>query len=299
MNFLVCYSLRSIDRLSAAGGQPPATPHTESADTTEAPLTESHVVHDSGAPGVTTVSGGDDQKTKGTPTPSIARPHNGRETAGEPRGALADFNNGKFDNEAKNWEDSEADRTEAAGEMVGAASASGVPPDVLLSDAPAPPGVAGKSPEGELVSDDRTSGSEDSVVSGKAMVDMADDMRNLMKETISGASLSVPVNRSPAAPHARESSDPSLANDYEGSADEMVRISGMRVEEHAKGIDYEELAGSVLVNTDAKLRVFGQGLTMDAEILFTANPAEAGEVCGAHLSRAFKVSVMDDLVFHC
>ncbi|MPC33449.1 hypothetical protein E2C01_026799 [Portunus trituberculatus] len=281
------WCLRSIDRLSSAGGQPLATPHTESSNATDAPVTESRVVGDGGVPGIATVSGGDDQKIKLTRVPSTARPQHGKEMAGEPGGALADPNNGNFNNEAKKLKDSEADRTETTEKVVDASGA-GVPPDVMLSDAPAPPGVAGRTPEGELVSDDRTSGSEDSVDSEKEMADLSDDMRNLMKETISSVSLSQPNSRSPAAPHARESSEPDLANDYEGSADEMVRISGLRVEAHGKGIEYEELAGSVLVNTEATLRLFGQVLTTDTEILFTANPAEAGEVCGAHLSKAFK-----------
>ncbi|XP_045128204.1 unextended protein-like isoform X1 [Portunus trituberculatus] len=286
-------SLRSIDRLSSAGGQPLATPHTESSNATDAPVTESRVVGDGGVPGIATVSGGDDQKIKLTRVPSTARPQHGKEMAGEPGGALADPNNGNFNNEAKKLKDSEADRTETTEKVVDASGA-GVPPDVMLSDAPAPPGVAGRTPEGELVSDDRTSGSEDSVDSEKEMADLSDDMRNLMKETISSVSLSQPNSRSPAAPHARESSEPDLANDYEGSADEMVRISGLRVEAHGKGIEYEELAGSVLVNTEATLRLFGQVLTTDTEILFTANPAEAGEVCGAHLSKAFKVKEAGD-----
>lgn len=297
----VCYSLRSIDRFSSPGGQPAATPRTESSNTDEAPVTDSLVVDDGGVSTVTVLPDGGNHKTKHTLAPGTARPDNGKETASEPGDALVDPDNESFKNEAKNLKNSavEEDRTEAADEVVDAANSAGVPPDVMLADAPAPPGVAGRTPDGEnsyiteLLSDDaRTSVSDDLLASGKGMADLADGMRNLMKEGVSGASLTQADSLSPAAPHARDSLDQDPDAAFEGSAVEMVKICGLRVEKHAKGIDYEDQAGSVLVNTEATLRLFGQGLTTDTEVLFTAYPAAAaGDICGAHLSKAFKVSV--------
>lgn len=301
----VCYSLRSIDRYSSSDGQPAATPRTKSSDIEEAPVTDSLVADDGGALTVTSLPDGDNQKTKHTLAPGTASPGHGKETVGAAGSGLVDPDNESFKNEAKNSKHSEAemDRTEAADEVVDAANSAGVPPDVMLADAPAPPGIAGRTPDGEnsyiteLVNDNaRTSGSDDSMVSGKGMAGLADDTRNLMKEGVSGASLTQADSLSPAAPHAREN----LGQDqdaFEGSAVEMVKICGMRVEEHAKGIVYEDQTASVMANTDAKLRLFGQDLTTDTEVLFTAYPAEAGEVCTAHLSKAFKVSIL--LVFHC
>ena len=232
-------------------------------------MTDSLVVNDETVPTVTTL-----------PT------DHGEETSAKPGSSLADSDNGSFNNDAKNSKNSEVDRTKAADEMVDAASGAGMPLDVMLADAPA--GVMGRTPHGELVSDDaRTSASDGSVVNGKGLADLADDTRNLMKASLTQADS--PASESPVD---RNDFDKDPMFSYEGSAVEMVKISGMRVESHGKGIEYaEDLSASVLVNTAAKLRLFGQDLTMDTEILFTANSAQPGEVCSARLSKAFKVSV--------
>ncbi|XP_050734482.1 unextended protein-like isoform X2 [Eriocheir sinensis] len=286
-------SLRSIDLLSSSGGRPAALPSMESSSTDEAPVTDAFLVDVAGAATLTTLADGDEQNLITTPAPSIASPDRGEEMAREPGGALAPGNSERFNSEAKTSKDSAiAVRTAADG----AANDAGVPQDVMLGDAAAPPAVAGRTPDKEdanakdLESDDvRTSGSGDSVSMGIGMGDLADDTRNLMKEGVSGSSLTQP--RSPAAPRANAARDSNDQDATESSAVDMsqISISGLRVEEHEKGIYYEDLAGSVLVNTDATLRLFGRGLTVDSEVLFTAYPAEAGDMCGSHLSKAFKV----------
>lgn len=213
----------------------------------------------------------------------------------EPGGTLALGNSERFNSAAKISKESEIGvRTEADG----AANDAGMPQDMMLGDAPAPPAETDRTPDGDnakakdLKSDDiRTSGSDDSVSMGIGMGHLADDTRNLMKEGVSGSSLTQPDPRSPAAPRANAARDSSDQDTTESSAVDVskISISGLRVEEHGKGIYYEDLAGSVLVNTNATLRLFGRGLTADSEVLFTAYPADAGDMCGSHLSKAFKV----------
>lgn len=258
-------------------------------------MTDAFLVDEAGATTLTTLADGDEQNLKSTPAPSTARPDRG-EMLREPGGALAPGNSERFNSEAKTSKDSAIEgRTEADG----AANDARVPQDMMLGDAPAPPAVASRTSNGEdanakaLESDDvRTSGSDDSVSMGIGMGDLADDTRNLMKEGVSGSSLTQPDPRSPAAPRANAARDSNDQDATESSAVDMlmISISGLRVEEHGKGIYYEDLAGSVLVDTDATLRLFGRGLTADSEVLFTAYPAEAGDMCGSHLSKAFKVS---------
>lgn len=264
-------------------------------------MTDAFLLDDDGVLTFTTLA--DDQNMITTPASSTDMPNIGKETLGETGETPAYPNSGSINSEAKNSKEGETGvRTEA----VEAASGAEVPHDSMLSDAPAPPAVAGRTPDGEdgnakdLESDDdRTSDSDDIVPPGMGMGDLADDTRNLMKEGVAGSSLTQPESRSPAAPRAnaaRESIDQDVAVPFEGSAIEMARVFGLRVEEHDKGIFFEDLAGSVLVNTDATLRLFGDGLSIESEVLFTAYPAEAGDMCGAHLSKAFKVSIAPAVV---
>lgn len=256
------------------------------------------LVDDDGAATFTTLAHGDDHKTISTFAPNAAVFSSGDKVK-EPGGPRAHPSSERFNEEAKNIKDSELDMRTEAGE---ASSGAEMAQDVMLSDAPAPPAVAGRTPDGEdaavkdLESDDvRTSGSGDSVSAGIGMADLTGDTRNLMKEGVAGSSLTQPDSRSPAAPRAnaaRDNFDQDAIALLEGSSNEKATIIGLRVEEHDKGIAYEDLAGSVQVYIDATLRLFGQGLTADSEVLFTAKPSDGpDEMCSEHLSRAFKVSV--------
>ncbi|KAK3858308.1 hypothetical protein Pcinc_035492, partial [Petrolisthes cinctipes] len=71
----------------------------------------------------------------------------------------------------------------------------------------------------------------------------------------------------------------------------MIHIHGLRVEAHSKGVEYEDLAVSLLVNNEATIRLFGEGMTSEMEVLFTADsgdPSDPALGCSARLSKAFK-----------
>ncbi|KAK7086719.1 Metal transporter cnnm2, partial [Halocaridina rubra] len=69
-----------------------------------------------------------------------------------------------------------------------------------------------------------------------------------------------------------------------------LRVSSLRVEAHDKGLAYEDLAGSILVDTDADVRFFGVGFTNETEFLFTSYKGEYGTPCGAHTTKVFRIS---------
>lgn len=66
------------------------------------------------------------------------------------------------------------------------------------------------------------------------------------------------------------------------------------MEQHSKGISYEDYAGSVLAGADAHVRLFGVGLTMATELQFTANEGEYGDSCSSHTTPEFKVTQVGD-----
>ncbi|KAK4297714.1 hypothetical protein Pmani_029882, partial [Petrolisthes manimaculis] len=77
----------------------------------------------------------------------------------------------------------------------------------------------------------------------------------------------------------------------------MIHVHGLRIEAHSKGVEYEDLAVSLLVNSEAKVRLFGEGMSSEMEVLFTADagdPSDPALGCTARLSKAFKVEEHGD-----
>ncbi|KAK7073584.1 hypothetical protein SK128_022675, partial [Halocaridina rubra] len=67
-----------------------------------------------------------------------------------------------------------------------------------------------------------------------------------------------------------------------------LMVTGLRVEDHSKGLFYDDFSGSILVDTDANVRFFGEGFTQSTEFLFTSFEAKFGDPCVAHTTRSFK-----------
>ncbi|XP_064101866.1 unextended protein-like isoform X2 [Macrobrachium nipponense] len=73
-----------------------------------------------------------------------------------------------------------------------------------------------------------------------------------------------------------------------------IRITGLRIEEHAKGIYYEEHSASIMMDTDAVVRFFGEGFTEATEFLFTTYEKEFGKPCSVGNTKSFKVVELGD-----
>ncbi|XP_068214034.1 unextended protein-like [Palaemon carinicauda] len=73
-----------------------------------------------------------------------------------------------------------------------------------------------------------------------------------------------------------------------------VRITGMRIEEHAKGIFYEDGSAAIQTETDAIVRFFGEGITETTEFLFTSNTGDLGSSCTVATTNAFKITDKGD-----
>ncbi|XP_042860449.1 unextended protein-like isoform X2 [Penaeus japonicus] len=160
----------------------------------------------------------------------------------------------------------------------------------------------GGKPEGEITDKPRTSAGARAGGGGGADEDLeslglADDMMSLMKEE----GPAVPV----AAPAETRVSDAASATSERpvapapppaagGATARLIKVTGLRVEEHSKGIDYDDYAGSVLAGADAHVRLFGVGLTESTELQFTAMEGEFGDSCSTHTTPEFKVTQVGD-----
>lgn len=193
-----------------------------------------------------------------------------------------------------------------------------VPADVMLGDMPSLEASGDeyrtsdteKTVANEEISEEaRTSSgragvrASDTFVDGdKETVDLSDVMMDLLSDQEAAVG-SQPDPGSPQNGHTSGSlgSPVVAASSEEAASDDtvpptgaqsagMIRVLGLRVESHGKGIEYEVFSGSVLSYTDAEVRFFGEGITISSEVLFTAYEGEIGTTCGAHTTKAFKVS---------
>ncbi|XP_047497847.1 uncharacterized protein LOC125044929 [Penaeus chinensis] len=161
----------------------------------------------------------------------------------------------------------------------------------------------GAKPEGKITDKPRTSagaraggGDEDLESLG-----LADDMMSLMKEEGPAVPLAAPeetrVSDAASAAAATATTERPVAPappPVAGSSGRLIKVTGLRVEEHSKGIAYEDLAGSILVGSDAHVRLFGMGLTKFTELQFTANEGQYGDSCSTHTTPEFKVTNVGD-----
>lgn len=180
------------------------------------------------------------------------------------------------------------------------------PPERMLGDDPegAPArdertSADGAKPEGKITDKPRTSagaragGADEDLES----LGLADDMMSLMKEEGPAVPVAAPEETrvSDAASAAAATTErpvapaPPPAAGSSGSSGRLIKVTGLRVEEHSKGISYDDLAGSVLAGADAHVRLFGVGLTETTELQFTANEGQYGDSCSTHTTPEFKV----------
>ncbi|XP_064081408.1 unextended protein-like [Macrobrachium nipponense] len=66
-----------------------------------------------------------------------------------------------------------------------------------------------------------------------------------------------------------------------------IRVEGLRVENHEKGLDYDGFSGILLANTVAEVRFFGTGFTKNTQILFTGVEEDFGSPCGSLSTQYF------------
>ncbi|XP_068222441.1 unextended protein-like [Palaemon carinicauda] len=66
-----------------------------------------------------------------------------------------------------------------------------------------------------------------------------------------------------------------------------IRVEGLRVERHEKGLDYDEVTGILMADVQAEIRFFGTGFTKNTEILFTGIEEDFGTPCGSHSTQYF------------
>ncbi|XP_076048568.1 metal transporter uex isoform X2 [Oratosquilla oratoria] len=85
-------------------------------------------------------------------------------------------------------------------------------------------------------------------------------------------------------------SGPRAQNDTRGKAD----IFGMKIDESAKGIEYDGLVGQLLADSSATLRLFGTGISNESYIMFTAKKGQQGEPCFLDTTKRFKVLNVGD-----
>ena len=70
-----------------------------------------------------------------------------------------------------------------------------------------------------------------------------------------------------------------------------ARVFGLRVEEHVKGIEFDDGGvAKLLADTEAVLRIFGEGITTNLLVQFTASEPNDGGSCNEENSRVFNVS---------
>nr|XP_027236951.1 uncharacterized protein LOC113828224 [Penaeus vannamei] len=160
----------------------------------------------------------------------------------------------------------------------------------------------GAMPEAKITDKPRTSAGARAGGADKdpESLSLADDMMSLMKEEAPAVAVAAPeetrVSAAASAPASTErpvAPAPRRAG-ASGSAGRLIKVTGLRVEQHSKGISYEDFAGSVLAGADAHVRLFGVGLTMATELQFTANEGEYGDSCSSHTTPEFKVTQVGD-----
>ncbi|XP_045597380.1 unextended protein [Procambarus clarkii] len=134
--------------------------------------------------------------------------------------------------------------------------------------------------------------SEKFVEGGRKEVDLGDDLMNIMKEELGAANLDMGEGWDDN-PGSDANTDATVTT-AGAAVRRQVRIIGLRVESHTKGIEYEGFTGIVLANEAATVRFFGEGMNPSTEILFTANQGDYGTTCGASTTRAFKMSDLGD-----
>ena len=69
-----------------------------------------------------------------------------------------------------------------------------------------------------------------------------------------------------------------------------LKVFGLRVEDHSKGIEFAGGVGALRANTKAVLRLFGEGFTDETEVLFTAEARDRGDKCTTKTTDSFRVS---------
>ncbi|XP_063590274.1 uncharacterized protein LOC134767158 [Penaeus indicus] len=162
----------------------------------------------------------------------------------------------------------------------------------------------GAKPEGKITDKPRTSagaraGSADEDLES---LGLADDMMSLMKEEGPAVPVAAPeetrVSDAASAAAAAATTEGPVAPappPAAGSSGRLIKVTGLRVEQHSKGIAYDDdLAGTVLADADAQVRLFGVGLTKSTGLQFTANEGDYGDSCSTHTTREFEVTKVGD-----
>lgn len=122
---------------------------------------------------------------------------------------------------------------------------------------------------------------------------------SLMSEEIGPVSLKDSVSQADTLDRSATVVDRQSAVSDKPSTGAQPKVFGMRVEQHAKGLVLENGVFTLLVGYPATLRLFGEGLTEDMEVLFTAEAADYGDTCTIRTSAAFQVSCYWRLVGLC
>ncbi|XP_066950363.1 unextended protein-like isoform X2 [Macrobrachium rosenbergii] len=188
--------------------------------------------------------------------------------------------------------------------------------DLMLGDMPPPLGghstsvrtttAFGEDATKDVTAKPRTSKLEEGIGS-LGEVNLADSVMDMMKESLleeegepkeklavsSSNSLgSIPDGLFSNAEGASLSSQP--VTDSSSAVPRKIRITGLRIEEHAKGILYEDHSASIMMDTDAVVRFFGEGFTEATEFLFTTFEKEYGKPCSVGNTKSFKVVELGD-----
>lgn len=80
------------------------------------------------------------------------------------------------------------------------------------------------------------------------------------------------------------------SDDYNNENEDLLRIEGLRIESSDKGVEMENGVPDIISNSNAVLRLFGSGLTVNTVITFTHEIHKYQGSCQLPSTERFKVN---------